>query len=111
GEGGQYMANNHIVSFIGFAHADDPEIVVLVAIDNPKNTIQFGEVVASPIVGNSIQYSLPMMKISPRTSVLDKKYNWPEEPKLEVLELIGMKKQALIDDLSNFSLVVHGHGD
>src|SRR5699024_1928171 len=49
GEGGQYMANNHIVSFIGFAPADDPEIVVLVAIDNPKNTIQFGGVVAAPI--------------------------------------------------------------
>src|SRR5699024_4477994 len=44
GEGGRYMANNHIVSFIGFAPADDPEIVVLVAIDNPKNTIQFGGV-------------------------------------------------------------------
>lgn len=111
GEGGQYMANNHIVSFIGFAPADDPEIVVLVAIDNPKNTIQFGGVVAAPIVGNIIQDSLPMMKISPRTSGLDKKYNWPEEPKLEVPELIGMKKQELIEDLSNFSLDVHGHGD
>src|SRR5699024_11936657 len=51
GKDGRYMTNNHIVSFIGFAPADDPEMVVLVAIDNPKNTIQFGGVVAGPIVG------------------------------------------------------------
>src|SRR5699024_2856272 len=33
GPDGRYMQNNHIVSFIGFAPADDPEIVVYVAID------------------------------------------------------------------------------
>lgn len=33
---GKYLENNYIVSFIGFAPADDPEIVVYVAVDNPK---------------------------------------------------------------------------
>src|SRR5699024_11428048 len=55
GEGGRYMANNHIVSFIGFAPADDPEIVVLVAIDNPKNTIQFAGIVTAPYDFNIIK--------------------------------------------------------
>lgn len=111
GKDGKYMVNNHIVSFIGFAPADDPEIVVLVSIDNPKNTIQFGGVVAAPIVGNVIRDSLPMMKIPPRTSGLDKKYDWPEEPKIEVPNLIGVEKQELLEDLSNFSVDVQGHGD
>ncbi len=39
---GKYLENNHIVSFIGFAPADDPSLVVYVAVDNPKGTIQFG---------------------------------------------------------------------
>ena len=52
------MANNHIVSFIGFAPSDNPEIVVYVAIDNPKRTVQFGGVVAAPIVGRILEDSL-----------------------------------------------------
>ena len=111
GSDGKYMANNHIVSFIGFAPADDPEIVVLVAIDNPKNTIQFGGVVAAPIVGTIIQDSLQMMQVPTRKSGLDKEYVWPEEPKVEVPDVVGLTKEDLIQDLSNFSIEVHGHGD
>ena len=51
---GKYLENNYIVSFIGVAPADDPQIVVYVAVDNPKGIIQFGGVVAAPIVGNII---------------------------------------------------------
>ncbi len=111
GADGRYMTNNHIVSFIGFAPADDPEIVVLVSIDNPKNTIQFGGVVAAPIVGNIIQDSLQMMNVPIRKSGLDKEYTWPEEPKVEVPDLVGLTKDDILQDLSNFSIDVHGHGD
>ncbi|PAQ12636.1 stage V sporulation protein D, partial [Bacillaceae bacterium SAOS 7] len=48
---GKYLKNNHIVSFIGVAPADDPQIVIYTAIDNPKGTVQFGGTVAAPIVG------------------------------------------------------------
>ena len=58
GPDGRYMKNNHIVSFIGFAPSDDPELVVLVSIDNPKNTVQFGGVVAGPIVGKNYRGKL-----------------------------------------------------
>src|SRR5690625_8047192 len=50
GPDGTYMKNNYILSFIGFAPADDPQIVVYVAVDNPKDVVQFGGVVAAPIV-------------------------------------------------------------
>ncbi len=46
GPNGRYLQNNHIVSFIGFAPADDPQLLVYVAVDNPKG-IQFGGVVAA----------------------------------------------------------------
>ncbi len=41
-QGREIFKNNHIVSFIGTAPSDDPSIVVYVAVDNPKGTIQFG---------------------------------------------------------------------
>ncbi len=111
GSDGRYMANNHIVSFIGFAPADDPKIVVLVAIDNPKNTIQFGGVVAAPIVGRVIGDSLRTLNVPPRKDEIEKEYVWPEQPKVRVPDLVGLTKDDLIQDLSNFTIEVHGEGE
>lgn len=110
GPDGRYMTNNHIVSFIGFAPADDPQIVVLVAVDNPQGTVQFGGVVAAPIVGTILEDSLQAMDVSLRTDGLDKEYLWPEEPKVEVPDLIGMKKDELTELLTNLSVETSGKG-
>src|SRR5699024_1489257 len=106
-----YLKNNHIVSFIGFAPADGPEMVVLVAIDNPKNTIQFGGVVAGPIVGKIMDEGLPVLGVQRRADGLNKKYDWPEEPKESVPDLIGSDKEILLEDLSNFEFESQGEGD
>ncbi|MGL4819529.1 MAG: stage V sporulation protein D, partial [Bacilli bacterium] len=39
---GRYLEDNFIVSFLGFAPADDPQIVVYIAVDHPRGTLQFG---------------------------------------------------------------------
>ena len=70
---GKYLENNYIVSFIGFAPADDPEIVVYVAVDNPKGVTQFGGVVAAPIVGNILRDALPVMGVKPRKEQVEKR--------------------------------------
>ena len=44
------MQGNYILSFFGAAPMNDPKAVVYLAIDNPKNTIQYGGVVATPIL-------------------------------------------------------------
>ena len=111
GPEGRYMANNHIVSFIGFAPADDPELVVYVAIDNPKNTIQFGGVVAAPIVRQIIHDSLKLKNVPIRKDGLPKKYVWPEEPLEKVPNLVGMHKKDLLQDLSSFQVQLSGEGD
>lgn len=43
---GAYMSGNYILSFIGFLPADNPKVVVYVAIDNPKGIVQYGGTVA-----------------------------------------------------------------
>ncbi|MFS0751939.1 stage V sporulation protein D [Oceanobacillus sp. 1P07AA] len=111
GPSGGYMENNYIVSFIGFAPADDPEIVVYVAVDNPKNTVQFGGVVAAPIVGTIIGDSLRAMEVEPRTDGLAKEYSWPDQPKIEVPDLVGESKQKLPEYLIDLSIVTSGEGD
>ncbi|GAQ18832.1 sporulation-specific penicillin-binding protein [Oceanobacillus picturae] len=111
GPDGNYMENNYVVSFIGFAPADDPEIVVYVAVDNPKNTVQFGGVVAAPIVGQIIGDSLQAMEVELSAGGMDKEYLWPEEPKVEVPDLIGLTKEELAEYMTNLSIETSGEGE
>ena len=77
-ENNRYIDGNYIVSFIGFAPADNPQIVVYVAVDNPKNTTQFGGVVAAPIVGQIIEDIAPFVGIEKSTEQLEKVYRYPD---------------------------------
>ncbi|WP_308638909.1 stage V sporulation protein D [Paenibacillus silvisoli] len=108
---GRYSPNEHIVSFIGFAPADDPKIVVYVAVDNPQG-IQFGGVVAAPIVHNILADALPYMGVEPRKDQLSKEYKYGETPIVTVPNLIGKTVSDIYEDLNmNFNLTSAGSGD
>lgn len=81
------------------------------AIDNPKGTVQFGGVVAAPIVGTIIEDSLSALGVERRKDGLDKKYQWPEAPKVEVPNLVGKKTDDLLEIMTNLSLEVEGSGE
>ncbi|WP_035186365.1 stage V sporulation protein D [Alteribacter aurantiacus] len=110
-EGGRYLENNHIVSFIGFAPADDPQIVVYVAVDNPKETLQFGGIVAAPIVGNIIGDALPAMGVKKREKQIEKERMWNDEPILEVPDLIGRTIKDINQAYYELKLDVSGEGE
>lgn len=108
---GRYSATEHIVSFIGFAPADDPKIVVYTAVDNPKG-IQFGGVVAAPIVQRILEDSLHYMKIPPRNDQLTKEYKYGETPIVTVPDLVGASVKDLYEEMNmNFMLSKSGSGD
>ncbi|RCX22822.1 stage V sporulation protein D (sporulation-specific penicillin-binding protein) [Fontibacillus phaseoli] len=108
---GRYSQNEHIVSFIGFAPADDPQIVVYTAVDNPQG-IQFGGVVAAPIVRNIMKDALEYMKIPPRKDQVAKKYKYGETPVVTVPDLIGHTAQEIYEDMNmNFNLARSGAGN
>lgn len=94
-EGGGYKANEYIVSFIGGAPMNDPELVVYVAIDNPKNTIAYGGVVAAPIVGEIMDEAFTILGIEKQLDQIEKEYRWGDIIYHEVPNLIGKKKQEL----------------
>lgn len=110
-QGGRYLENNYILSFIGFAPADDPQIVVYVAVDNPKNAIQFGGQVAAPIVGNIIEDSMRILGVEQRKNQLEKKVTWLDTPMIEVPNLIGLEKNKIVNQLFNLKLDISGEGE
>jgi stage V sporulation protein D (sporulation-specific penicillin-binding protein) len=110
GPDGRYLQNNHIVSFIGFAPADDPELVVYAAVDNPQG-IQFGGVVAAPIVGDILDESLRYLKVPKRKNQIPPEDTPLTVPKMSVPDLIGEDIDKIRASLYSFPLEVRGQGD
>ena len=108
---GRYSPNEHIVSFIGFAPADDPQLIVYVAVDNPQG-IQFGGVVAAPIVRNIMADALPSLGVQPRTKQVDKEYKYGDVKIVTVPNLVGKTVSDIYEDMNtNFRLAASGNGD
>ncbi|CDN45807.1 Stage V sporulation protein D [Paenibacillus sp. P22] len=108
---GRYSPNEHIVSFIGVAPADNPKIVVYVAVDNPQG-IQFGGVVAAPIVRNILEDSLQYMGVPKSSAQIGKKYKYGETPIVTVPNLVGKTVSDIYEDMNmNFNLSSAGSGN
>ncbi len=58
-----------ILSFVGFAPADDPQIAVLVMLDEPKLDDPYGSTIAAPIVKNMLADILPYIGMEPQLDV------------------------------------------
>lgn len=59
-----YMKGHYIASFIGLAPLNNPELVALVLIDDPKGSI-WGESVCGPVFKNVVEYSLRYLNVKP----------------------------------------------
>jgi stage V sporulation protein D (sporulation-specific penicillin-binding protein) len=110
-QNGRYLENNYILSFMGFAPADDPQIIVYVAIDNPKGIVQFGGTVAAPIAGKIIGDSLQVLGVQKRTNGLEKEYRWGDEVMVTVPDLIGQNKKSLSQGYYDLKIEAEGTGD
>jgi stage V sporulation protein D (sporulation-specific penicillin-binding protein) len=109
---GRYSPTEHIVSFIGFAPADNPRLVVYAAVDNPKG-LQFGGLIAAPVVKNIMSEALRYLHVEPSKNQLEREYTYGDTaPKIvEVPNLIGASVEDILEDMnSNFLLVQSGQG-
>lgn len=110
-ENGKYSSNKYILSFIGFMPANDPKVVVYVAIDNPKNVVQYGGTVAAPIARNIFLSAIDILDIEPDYSGIPKEYTWLDTKYLVVPDVSGMNKSDAKKALKSFSVEYSGNGD
>lgn len=97
-----------IGSCVGFAPADDPEIAVIIVVDEPTDGSRYGSVVAAPYVGNVFRAALPYLGV-------EAIYTEDEEAErtLTVPDLGGLTVEAATALLQNsdFSFSFAGQGD
>lgn len=105
------MAGNYITSFIGFLPADDPKIVVYVAIDNPKGITAYGGTVAAPIARNILEDAIATLKIEKRIGGISKEYRYFDIKYQIVEDVVGMEVKEARKKLSNFQIEYSGTGN
>jgi len=108
---GKYMVGNYITSFIGFMPADDPEIVLYIAIDNAKGVTQYGGTVAAPVAKEVLKSSIDALNIEKRNNDLEKEYNYGDKKHAVVPNVVNLKTKEAIKQLKQFKVEFTGSGD
>lgn len=100
--------NKRIASFVGFAPADDPQIICLVMLDEPQVANKYGGTIAAPVVGSIIEETLEYMGV-------DRQYTEEEAKSIsitvpDVRELVvNVAKESIAAKKLNIKVV--GDGD
>ncbi len=96
-ENGVYVPGKYILSFLGIAPMNDPEIACYIAVVNAKNTIQYGGVVVAPMVKEALSSAFSILKIDPVEGgiPLDARY-WIDKKTYIVDNYIGLETSKIV---------------
>ena len=106
---GTYAGNGYILSFLGIAPIDDPEIVLYLAMDNPKNCVQYGGTTAAPIARKMLVDILPALGVKKVTEQKEKAYVWTDVKTFDVQNYVGLSKKEVKSENCGFEFM--GSGD
>ncbi len=112
-ESGGYSENEYVVSFIGIAPCNDPELVVLVVIDSPSEFNATGGVLAAPIFKSVMEDSLRYLGVEIQVNADSiEKETKTETEKITVLDLSNLTKDEAISvlNITNLKCNVQGSG-
>ncbi len=108
---GKYLVNNYIMSFVSIVPANDPEAVLYLAIDNPKNTALLSSYTTTPIARRILLDIIDILKIEKQSGGMEKDLEWTDKVMYEVPNVVGMKVDDAKKLLVNFTIEYSGTGD
>lgn len=106
---GSYVDGGYILSFVGIAPIDDPKIVLYVAMDNPKNCVQYGGTTVAPIARKMLVDILPSMGVKKVASQRQKAYTFMDTKSVKIENYIGKSKKEISNPELKFKFI--GEGD
>ena len=108
---GKYLVNNYIMSFVGIVPSNDPEAVLYIAIDNPKNTALLSSYTTTPIARRVLLDIIDALDIKKQKGGMEKDLEWSDKITYEVPNVVGMKVEDAKKLLVNFTVEYSGSGD
>lgn len=98
--------NKYVASFIGFAPADDPQVVCLVILDEPNGDSYYGGTIAAPVVRDILGETLQYLGVEPKYTSDEEEY-----VDVEIPDVTGMTKSDAGIALDESGLNVKFSGD
>ncbi len=95
----------YVASFVGFAPADDPQLVCLLILDEPGGALTGGGAIAAPAVGKILSDSLAYLGYAPQYSTVGEKVEVPS-----CVDLTTWDAEKLCKGVG-LSVKIHGNGN
>ena len=108
---GRYLENNYIMSFMAVLPSNDPEVVLYLAIDNPKNTALLSSYTTTPFVRKILLDIISIMDIKKQPDQKEKDYEWYDKKYYDVPNVVGLTKKEAKKLLYNFDISFVGDGN
>ena len=89
-ENGKYLINNDIMSFMAVVPSNNPQAVLYLAIDNPKNTALLSSYTTAPIARKILLDIIDALDIEEQEGGIEKVKQWDDITYFEVPNVIGM---------------------
>lgn len=101
-------SNKRIASFVGFAPANDPELVCLIMLDEPQTANKFGGTIAAPVCGEIIAESLDYLGVQKQYVEGEEHEKESAVPELRNISVNSAKAKAAE---AGFDFKIKGNGD
>ena len=101
---GRYLVNNYIMSFVGIVPSNDPEAVLYIAIDNPKNTALLSSYTTTPIARRILLDIIDALNIKKQEGGVEKDWQWDDKVYYEVPNVVGKDKKEAKSLLEHFKV-------
>ena len=108
---GAYLANNYIMSFVGIVPSNDPEAVLYIAIDNPKDTALLSSYTTTPIARRILLDIIDALDIEKQEGGVEKDWEWSDKVYYEVADVVGKTPKEAKELLEHFTIEYSGSGD
>lgn len=109
-ENGRYLVNNYIMSFMAVVPSNDPQAILYVAIDNPKNTAMLSSYTTAPVARRILLDIIDALDIPKQEGQIEKVYQWDDAVYYEVPNVIGKTAKEAAKELTNFKVEYSGDG-
>ena len=110
-ENGKYLVNNYIMSFMAIVPANNPQAVLYLAIDNPKNTAMLSSYTTTPIARRILLDIIDSLNIPRQKDALEKDLEWMDIPTSRIPNVVGKTYSDAKKSLDKFQIVTEGAGE
>ncbi len=107
---GKYLVGNYIMSFMAVVPSNDPQAVLYLAIDNPKNTALLSSYTTTPIARRILLDIIDALGIEKQDNELEKDLEWTDIPTHKVPNVVGKTVEEAKQKLKEFTIEYSGNG-